>query len=104
VAQTTHKVWQLSRRKPLPARTSVAERQAIVAACEAFIRAILKPRFLPEIAPTEWNYMVDIRGAWAAARYRFIRRYRSGNVHNLGKEFDAPFARIDRMGPDMIDI
>ena len=44
--------------------------------------------------------MVDIHGAWAAGRYRFMQRYRSGMQHNLGEEFDAPFARIDRMGQD----
>ena len=48
--------------------------------------------------------MVDINGAWAAGRYRFIQRYRSGMEHNRGEEFDAPFARIDRMGRDSFDI
>ena len=48
--------------------------------------------------------MIDIRGAWAAGRYRFIQRYRSGWPENLGEEFDAPFARIDRMGRDRFDI
>ena len=79
-------------------------RRTIIAACEAFIRDVLKPRFLPEIRPTEWNYVVDIRGAWAGGRYRFKQRYRSGMEHNRGEEFDAPFARIDRMGPDRYDI
>ncbi|NKL07027.1 hypothetical protein [Rhizobium leguminosarum] len=80
------------------------EKQAIIAACEAFIRDILKPRFLPEIRPTEWNYVIDIRGSWAGNRYRFMQRYRSGFEDNRGEEFDAPFARIDRMGPDLFDI
>ena len=48
------------------------EKHAIISACEAFIRDVLKPRFLPEIRPTEWNYVVDIRGAWAAGLYRFM--------------------------------
>lgn len=81
-----------------------AEKQAIVAACDAFIRDVLKPRFLPQISPTEWNYVVDIRGAWRAGRYRFMQRYRSGMEHNRDEEFDAPFARIDRVGPDRFDI
>ena len=81
-----------------------AEKRAIVGACEAFIRNVLKPRFLPEIVPSEWNYVVDIRGAWAGGRYRFMERYRSGMEHNRGEEFDAPFARIDRIGPDRFDI
>jgi hypothetical protein len=53
---------------------------------------------------TEWNYVIDIRGTWAAGRYRFTQRYRSGMEHNRGEEFDAPFARIDRIGPDRFDI
>ena len=80
------------------------EKQAIVAACETFIRDFLKPRFLPEIRPTQWNYVVEIRGAWAGRRYRFMQRYRSGMADNLGEEFDAPFARIDRMKRDWFDI
>lgn len=76
----------------------------IVTACETFITDVLKPRFLPEIRPTEWNYVIDIHGAWAAGRYRFLQRYRSGMAHNRGEEFDAPFARIDRVGPDRFDI
>src|SRR5258708_22547829 len=88
--------------RPVP--PDEAEKHMIVAACEAFIRDVLKPRFLPEIRPTEWNYVIDIHGAWAAGRYRFIQRYRSGMAHNRGEEFDAPFARIDRMGRDRFDI
>ena len=33
-----------------------------------------------------------------------MQRYRSGMEYNRGEEFDAPFARIDRMGPDRFDI
>ena len=87
-----------------PVTADDLEKQAIIIACEDFIRDVLTPRFLPEIRPTEWNYVVDIRGAWAAGRYRFIQRYRSGMEHNRGEEFDAPFARIDRMGRDRFDI
>src|SRR3978361_207090 len=47
---------------------------------------------------------IEIRGDWRAGRYRFLRLYRSGQPHNEGMEFDAPFARIDRMGPDRFDI
>jgi hypothetical protein len=73
-------------------------------ACEAFLHDVLKPRFLPEIKPTAWNYVIDIHGAWAAGRYRFMQRYRSGMEHVHGEEFDAPFARIDRMARDAFDI
>jgi hypothetical protein len=87
-----------------PAAIDAMEKRAIIAACEAFIRDVLKPRFLPEIRPTEWNYVVDIRGSWAGKRYRFMQRYRSGWGHNRGEEFDAPFACINRVGPDRFDI
>ena len=87
-----------------PQKPDEAEKKAIIAACEALITDVLKPRFLPEIRPTEFNYPIDIKGAWAGGRYRFIQRYRSGREASAGVEFDAPFARIDRVGPDRFDI
>jgi len=104
MAKRRQKVWQQARRTPGPAVPDVQEKLAIISACETVIRDILKPRFLPEIRPTQWNHVIDIHGAWAAGRYRFMQRYRSGHTHNLGLEFDIPFARIDRMGPDQFDI
>ena len=98
------KQWMRTTRAPQLAPPDELEKAVIVAACEAFIRDVLKPRFLPEIKPTEWNYVIDIHGAWAAGRYRFMQRYRSGIEDNRGEEFDAPFARIDRMGQDRFDI
>jgi hypothetical protein len=101
---TSAKRWMRTTR---PARSNLPdadEKQMIITACETFITDVLKPRFLPEIRPTEWNYVIDIHGAWAAGRYRFMQRYRSGMAHNRGEEFDAPFARIDRMGLDRFDI
>ena len=98
------KLWMRSGREHRPAPLDASEKAVIVAACEAFIGDVLKPRFLPQIRPTQWNYVIDMQGAWAAGRYRFMQRYRSGMEHNRGDEFDAPFARIDRMGPDRFDI
>ena len=98
------KHWVRSIPAARPTVVDDLEKQVIITACETFIREVLKPRFLPQISPTKWNYMIDIHGAWAAGRYRFIRRYRSGMDHCLGEEFDAPFARIDRMGPGRFDI
>ena len=95
------KTWQRSTRPP---PVSDGERQAIVTACEAFIRDVLKPRFLPEIRPTEFNYPVDIQGKWHGTKYRFIQRYRSGFPENRGEEFDAPFARLDWISRDKFDI
>ena len=90
-------------RKPLKpsAAFSEAERARVTAACERFIDEFLKPRFLPSIRPTEFNYPVDILGKWHGAKYRFIQRYRSGFPENLGEEFDAPFRspRLDQPRP-----
>jgi hypothetical protein len=71
------------------------DKAAIAARCERFIAEILKPRFLPEVRPTEFNYPVDITGKWRGSKYSFITRHRSGFPDNLGEEFDAPFTRLD---------
>ncbi|MEQ1404987.1 hypothetical protein ABK249_08595 [Neorhizobium sp. Rsf11] len=84
------KQWMQTTHAARPKVPVGAEKQMIVGACEAFILEVLKPRFLPQIRPTEWNYVIDIHGAWAAGRYRFMQRYRSGMEHNRGEEFDAP--------------
>lgn len=93
-------------RKPLKPNVafSEVEKARITDACERLIDDFLKPRFLPSIRPTEFNYPVDILGKWHGAKYRFIQRYRSGFTENLGEEFDAPFARLDRIKPDHFDI
>lgn len=83
---------------------SAAEKATITAACQAFIDTVLKPRFLPVITPTQFNYPVDIQGKWHGSKYRFLQRYRSGFADNLGEEFDAPFTRIDWMGRDRFDV
>ncbi len=101
---TGSREWVWTRTPPKPQPPTEAERQAIVAACDAFILDVLKPRFMPEIRPTKVNYPVDIKGAWAGGRYRFIQRYRTGWEENAGEEFDSAFARLDRTGPDRFDI
>jgi hypothetical protein len=80
------------------------DKAAIAAACRKFIDEILKPRFLPRIRPTQFNYPIDIRGAWHGPNYRFIQRYRSGFADNLGEEFDAPFTRLEFVVPDVFDV
>jgi len=77
---------------PRPFETHKA---AIAIACQAFIDQVLKPRFLAEVRPTEFNYPIDISGRWHGSNYRFIQRYRSGFVDNAGWEFDAPFTRLE---------
>jgi hypothetical protein len=76
---------------------SVDERAAIAATCERFIVEILKPRFLPDVRPTSFNYPVDIFGKWRGSKYSFVIRYRSGFPDNTGEEFNAPFTRLDHV-------
>ena len=93
-------------RKPLKPTIafSDAQKAGVTEACQRLIDEFLKPRFLPAIRPTEFNYPVDILGKWHGAKYRLIQRYRSGFPDNLGEEFDAPFARLDWISPDRFDI
>lgn len=83
--------WRWVRTKPLEA----AEKAAIAASCDRFIAETLKPRFLPAIRPTQFNYPIDIFGKWRGSKYSFITRYRSGFADNSGEEFDAAFTRLD---------
>lgn len=93
------------RKPPKPnAAFSEAEKARVTAACEQLIAEFMKPRFLPKIQPTQFNYPVDILGKWRGAQYRFIQRYRSGFPDNLGEEFDAPFARLDWIARDRFDL
>jgi glutathionyl-hydroquinone reductase len=73
------------------------EKSAIATTCERFITEILKPRFLPEVRPTSFNYPVDIFGKWRGSRYSFIMRYRSGFADNADEAFDAAFTRLDHV-------
>ncbi|MEC5293578.1 hypothetical protein VSX64_23855 [Aurantimonas sp. C2-6-R+9] len=71
------------------------EKATVAAACDDFIARVLKPRFLPELRSTEFNYPVDIFGKWRGSKYSFITRYRSGFPENSGQEFDSAFTRLD---------
>jgi hypothetical protein len=86
------------------ANLSDQEKSSIITTCQRFIDDVLKPRFLPVICPTEFNYPVDIQGKWHGTRYRFLQRCRSGFPDNLGEEFDAPFTRLDWIGRDRFDV
>jgi hypothetical protein len=83
---------------------SAAEKSAIAEACERFIAEVLKPRFLPEIRASEFNYPIDIFGKWHGRNYRFVQRYRSDGNHTLAGEFDAPFTRLEFVSHDRFDI
>lgn len=83
---------------------SQAEKTAVTVACQRLIDQVLKPRFLPVIRPTEFNYLIDIHGKWHGTRYRFIERYRSGFPETINEEFDSPFARLDWVSRDRFDI
>jgi hypothetical protein len=86
-------------------RTLAAEEKAAIAArCDRFIAEILKPRFLPEIRRTEFNYPVDISGKWRGNKYSFFTRYRSGFSDNEGEEFDAVFTRLDHVEEQIAEI
>lgn len=80
------------------------EKAAIAIACERFIGATLKPRFLPEVRPTQFNYPIDIFGKWRGSKYSFITRYRSGFPDNLGEEFDSAFTRLDHVEEHLAEI
>ena len=83
---------------------SEAEKLTISAACQRLIDKVLKPRCLPVIRPTKFNYPIDIYGKWHGTRYRFIQRYRSGFPENLNEEFDAPFVRLDWVGRNRFNV
>jgi hypothetical protein len=76
---------------------SVPEKAAIAAVCERFIAETLKPRFLPEIRPTRFNYPIDLFGSWRGSKYSFVLRYRSGWPDNEGEEFNGAFTRLDHV-------
>lgn len=71
------------------------EKLDIARQCEELIAGFLKPTYLPEIRPNEFNYPVDLFGAWRGSKYSFIVRFRSGFPENRGEEFNAAFARLD---------
>jgi hypothetical protein len=73
------------------------EKSAVATTCERFIAEILKPRFLPEVRRTPFNYPIDIFGKWRGSRYSFVTRYRSGFADNAGEAFDTAFTRLDHL-------
>jgi hypothetical protein len=78
------------------------EKAAVAIARERFIGATLKPRFLPEVRPTQFNYPVDIFGKWRGSKYSFTARYCSGFPHNVGEEFDSAFTRLDHVAESFV--
>ena len=83
---------------------SAAEKAVIAGACERLITETLKPRFLPEVRPTQFNYPIDIFGKWRGSKYSFITRYRSGHPDNAGEEFDMAFTRLDHVEEHLTDL
>lgn len=75
-----------------------------MSACEKFIAEVLKPRFLPEIRPTEFNYPIALYGKWHGNKYRFITRFRSDDARSYEPEFEAPFARLEYVSRDCFDL
>ena len=91
-------------REPAGHKPAEGEKAAITATCEQFIAEVLKPRFLPEIRPTPFNYPVEICGKWHGGKYRFIQRFRSDHPDAIEPEFDAPFARLEYIGRDRFNL
>ncbi len=86
-------------------KPSDAEKREITAACERFIEERVKPRFLPEVRPSEFNYCVDIFGKWHGASYRFLQRFRNDRPDRYSeREFVAPYARLAYVGRDCFDL
>ena len=83
---------------------SPLEKAAVAAACERFIEDVLKPRFLPEIRVTEFNYPIDIGGKWHGRNFRFYQRYRSNGIHTKEGEFESPFVRLEYSSHDRFNI
>ena len=80
------------------------EKRRINESCQAFIDQVLKPRFLSEVCPTDFNYPIDIFGKWHGGKYRFIQRFRSDRADALEPEFDSPFARLEYVSRDRFDL
>ena len=81
------------------------EKRAIGQACEALIEKVLKPRYVPEVRPSEeFNYAIGIYGKWHGNKYRLIQRYRSDHEDAIAPEFDWPFARLEYVGRDRFDL
>ena len=78
---------------------SEGEKHAISQACEAFIKDVLKPRFLPEIRPTQFNYPVDIFGKWHGGKYRFIQRRYSAPPDPNGNAANPATPRCTPVSP-----
>lgn len=85
-------------------KLAAEERAQVAATCGRFIEEVLKPRFLPKIRPTQFNYPIDISGRWRGSRYSFITRYRSGFPENAGEEFDSAFTRLDHVEEHLSDL
>ncbi len=79
------------------------EKAIIAAACERLIVEFLKPRFLPVIRRTQFNYPIDIFGKWRGSKYSFITCYRSGFTDNAGEEFDSAFTRLDHVEEELAE-
>jgi hypothetical protein len=94
----------MARRPGVRVKTlSAQEKAAVSATCDRFIAEKLKPRFLPEIKPTRFNYPIDIFGKWRGNKYSFLLRYRSGWPENEGETFDSAFTRLDHVEENWTD-
>ncbi len=80
------------------------DKATVTTVCDGFIANRLKPRFLPEVRETQFNYPIDIVGRWRGSKFTFLLRYRSGWPANAGEEFDSPFARLDYLDASVVEM
>jgi hypothetical protein len=98
------KVWARKAPRIGSAKPPQSEKESIIRACEQFITNVLKPQFLPEIKPTEFNYPIDMHGKWHNGAYRFIQRFKTDRSDSIVPEFDAPFARLEYVSPNCFNL
>jgi len=80
------------------------EKAAITVAGESFISDVLKPRFLAETRPTQFNYPIATHDKWHSNKYRFTNCYGFDDLHSYEPEFEAPSARLEYMNRDLFDL
>ena len=66
------------------------EKADIAAACNRLIAEVLKPRYLGEVRPTQFNYPIDLHGKWRGSKFSFLTRFRSGFPDNAGEDSTRP--------------
>ena len=86
-------------------KPSPAEKAAITATCERLIAEVLQPRFLPELRPSATgSYPAAIEASGTATSTGSSRATARMIPLPPAAEFDAPFARLDYVSRDCLDL